>query len=71
MTITLRAILITQRNAHRLRRRIPMAQIATETSTGTGTEMKKIVVRKAGAVRLTRLCNNYCYGMCCCAEFLG
>jgi len=33
--------------------------------------MKKIVVRKAGAVRLTRLCNNYCYGCCCCAGFLG
>lgn len=46
-----------------------MAQTTTETSTTTG--MKKIVVRKPGAVRLTRLCNNYCYGMCCCAEFLG
>ena len=28
--------------------------------------MKKIVVRKAGTVRLTARCSNYCYGMCCC-----
>jgi hypothetical protein len=56
-----------------------MAQLTTEHSTdaaavneaGTGPGMKKIMVRKAGAVRLTRLCNNYCYGMCCCAEILG
>jgi hypothetical protein len=30
------------------------------------TEMKKIVVRKPGAVRLTARCSNYCYGNCCC-----
>jgi hypothetical protein len=28
-------------------------------------EMKKITVRKAGTVRLTARCSNYCYGMCC------
>jgi len=28
--------------------------------------MKKIVVRKPGAVRLTARCSNYCYGNCCC-----
>jgi hypothetical protein len=28
--------------------------------------MKKIVVRKSGAVRLTARCSNYCYGNCCC-----
>jgi hypothetical protein len=28
--------------------------------------LKKIVVRKAGAVRLTRMCSSYCYGCCCC-----
>ncbi|MDG6105519.1 hypothetical protein Daura_13775 [Dactylosporangium aurantiacum] len=54
-----------------------MAQLTTATGdtagneAGTGPGMKKIVVRKPGAVRLTRLCNNYCYGMCCCAEILG
>lgn len=30
------------------------------------TTMKKIVVRKPGAVRLTARCSNYCYGNCCC-----
>jgi hypothetical protein len=30
------------------------------------TNLKKIVVRKPGAVRLTARCSNYCYGNCCC-----
>jgi hypothetical protein len=30
------------------------------------THMKKIIVRKAGTVRLTARCSNYCYGNCCC-----
>ena len=28
--------------------------------------LKKIVIRKPGAVRLTARCSNYCYGHCCC-----
>ena len=32
----------------------------------TKTQMKTIVVRKPGSVRLTARCNNYCYGNCCC-----
>jgi len=32
----------------------------------TKKQMKKIVVRKPGAVRLTAMCNQYGYGCCCC-----
>jgi hypothetical protein len=29
-------------------------------------QLKRIVVHKPGAVRLTRMCSNYCYGNCSC-----
>ena len=32
----------------------------------TKSQMKTIVVRKPGSVRLTARCSNYCYGNCCC-----
>src|SRR6266849_1874557 len=29
-------------------------------------QLKRIVVHKPSAVRLTRMCSNYCYGNCSC-----
>ncbi len=37
-----------------------------QTQEAPAATLKKIVVRKAGTVRLTAMCSNYCYGCCSC-----
>ena len=41
-----------------------------QTQEAPAATLKKIVVRKAGTVRLTAMCSNYCYGCCSCLRAL-
>ena len=41
-----------------------------QTQEAPAATLKKIIVRKAGTVRLTAMCSNYCYGCCSCLRAL-